>query len=55
MIVENINEFKTFIQGFINSNSEDTFIKRIHWKGFTKNMAFIFFKSLPFGELILKA
>jgi hypothetical protein len=39
MSVEKINEFKTFIQGFIDTNGEGIFSKRIYWKSFPEKIA----------------
>jgi len=55
MSVEKINEFKTFIQGFIDSNSEGIFSKRIYWKSFPEKIAANAAKRLkiPSGESVM--
>ena len=55
MSVEKINEFKTFIQGFIDTNGENIFSKRIYWKSFPEKIAANAAKGLkiPSGESVM--
>jgi hypothetical protein len=52
MSIEKVEEFKTFIQRFIDSNGEEIFSKRIYWKGFPEKIANNATKGLkiPIGE-----
>lgn len=55
MSIEKANEFKTYIQGLITANGEDTFSKRVHWKDFpekiTNNAVQAF--NIPVGETMI--
>lgn len=55
MSIEKVNEFRTYIQGLITANGEDTFSKRVYWKDFpekiTNNAVQVF--NIPSGETII--